>query len=115
MTEQPLDLRRSLRIVRRHWITVCLIAVLGGLCGAGYTLYRPPLLSSSALVEVSASSSGTETQAVIAGTDQDVLAGALSSLGPGMSMLELRKVIKVATLAPGILSITGEARTADQA
>lgn len=112
MTEQPLDLKRSMHIVRRHWILVCLIALLGGLAGAAYTVYKPPLLSSSALVEVSAPASGTLTQVVIAGADEKVLAGGLRGAAPGTSVLTLRKLIKVSSPAPGVLSITAEGKTA---
>ena len=112
MTEQPLDLRRSMHIVRRHWKAVCVIGVLGGLAGAAYTLHSPPLVSSSALVEVSAIGSGTQTQAVITGTDENVLAGAAQRVGHGMSVLHLRKIIKVSVLAPGVLSITAQGKTA---
>ena len=35
MTEQALDLRRSVRIVRRRWIAVVIVAMLGLLAGAG--------------------------------------------------------------------------------
>jgi capsular polysaccharide biosynthesis protein len=112
MTEQPLDLRRSMHLVRRHWIAVCAIAVLGGLAGGAYTLHSPPLVSSSALVEVPAIGSGTQTQAIIAGSDENVFATAASRLGHGMSVLRLRKMIKVSVLAPGVLEFTAQGKTA---
>ncbi|MGO8958253.1 MAG: hypothetical protein ACLQFR_12915, partial [Streptosporangiaceae bacterium] len=115
MTEQPLDLRRSMQIVRRHWIAVFAIAVVGGLAGAAYTLHSPPLESSTAVVEVSATSSGTETQGIIAGTDENVLAAAARRIAQGMSAVRLGKLIKVSVLAPGVLSITAQGKTATAA
>ena len=52
MSEQALDLRRSAQIVRRHKIVVGIFAVLGLLAGVGWTLHRPPMLASEALVNV---------------------------------------------------------------
>lgn len=116
MTERPLDLRRFLRILRRYWIVVGLLAVLGAVAGVLYTVDNPPLVSSSAVVDVStASNSVTATQAVIADTDEAVLSAALQSASPSLSMLTLRKRLKVSSLAPGVLSIRAEGTTAAQA
>jgi capsular polysaccharide biosynthesis protein len=114
MSEQPLDLKRSMQIVRRHWIAVGLIALVGLIAGAAYTIHNPPLESSSALVQVPSSSTGTATQVVVAGSE-DVLAGALRNIHPRISVLSLHKLIKVTSLAPGILSISAEGKTATQA
>ena len=50
MSEQALDLRRSLRIVRRHKIILGIFAALGLLAGVAFTVLRPPMLASKALV-----------------------------------------------------------------
>ena len=116
MTEQPLDLRRSMQIVRRHWVVVSLVGLLGGLAGAAYTLHAPPLVSSISLVSISTPNTATtDTQAVVAGQDQHVLAGAVRRVGPTISVLTLGKRLKVSAIAPGILSITAEGRTATEA
>jgi uncharacterized protein involved in exopolysaccharide biosynthesis len=57
MSQETLDLRRSLKLVRRHKIVVGIFAALGLLAGVGLVLHRPPMLSSQALVEVLLSSS----------------------------------------------------------
>lgn len=115
MTDQPLDLKRSMQMVRRHWVAVSVIAGLGGLLGAGYTLQSPPLLTSSAVVEVLATTSGTKTQALIASADENVLIGAASRIGNGMSVVRLRKLTEVTVLAPGVLSIAAQGKTAAEA
>jgi capsular polysaccharide biosynthesis protein len=116
MSDQPLDLRKFLHILRRYWIVIGLTAVLGGLAGALYSLHNPPLASSSAVVEVStASNSVTATQAVIADTDEAVLSTAVRQADPGLSMATMRKRVKATGLAPGVLSIRAEGTTAAQA
>ena len=69
MSEQPLNLRRSLQILRRHLTIVGLFAVLGLLAGAGYTVLNPPMYTSSALVVLPDSIHSTTTQVVIADSD----------------------------------------------
>ncbi len=68
MSEQVLDLRRSAQIVRRHKIVVGIFAALGLLAGLGWTLHRPPMLSSEALVDVLLPPSEQASGAVQAGT-----------------------------------------------
>ena len=50
MSQQALDLRRSVQIVRRHRILVASAAVLGILAGGAYAKLNPPMLTSTALV-----------------------------------------------------------------
>ncbi|MGE5289245.1 MAG: Wzz/FepE/Etk N-terminal domain-containing protein, partial [Micromonosporaceae bacterium] len=50
MSQQPLDLRRSLQIVRRRKLLVGAVAAFGLLAGATYTMLNPPMLTSQALV-----------------------------------------------------------------
>jgi capsular polysaccharide biosynthesis protein len=115
MTEQPLDLRRTVQIVRRNWIAVAVAAMVGLVAGGLYPVYKPPLVSSYALVELSTSSTnGMATEAVVA-TSDGVLTGALSHIAPVMSELALRSHIKATALAPGVLSINAEGRTATEA
>jgi uncharacterized protein involved in exopolysaccharide biosynthesis len=90
MSDQPLDLRRSMQVIRRRWISVSLVALIGLGAGAGYTVWKPPLLSSNALVTVSTTTSAAvATQVVIAGS-QPVLLPALAHVSPpGMTLLKL--------------------------
>ena len=67
MSEQALDLRRSVRIVRRHKFTVGIAAALGLVAGVAFTVLRPPMLTSQAQVVLPpAAARYIGTQAVIA-------------------------------------------------
>jgi capsular polysaccharide biosynthesis protein len=135
MSEQALNLRRSVQIVRRHRILVCIVLALGLLAGAAYSTHKPPILSSAALVvlpqavqnaesAVGANPGSTTTgtgansymaaQVVIASSDP-VLSGALPSVSPAMSLDALHSQIEVTSPAAGILSIRAKGRTSAQA
>jgi len=115
MSDQAVDLRRSARIVRQHLIVVVVLAVLGLVAGAAYSVLRPPQLASNALVVLSSSSlSEMATQAVIADSD-GVLQSAVRKLDPAMSVLALHSLIQVKSLAPGVMSIIASGGTAAQA
>jgi capsular polysaccharide biosynthesis protein len=134
MSEQALNLRRSVHVVRRHKILIGGMAVLGVLLGAAYSVYKPPMLTSAALVVLPAAvqSAGSitgpgadapttggpdpymATQIVIAGSDP-VLSDALPQVSPAISIQALRAKIKVTSPATGILSISAKGRTAAQA
>src|SRR5690348_13375527 len=97
MSEQALDLRRSLQLVRRHKIAVGICVALGFFGGAAFTVLRPPMPASQALVVVqlpaaqagaaqvgpAASEPGgaLATQVVIVSSDP-VLGSALRSIHP---------------------------------
>jgi capsular polysaccharide biosynthesis protein len=131
MSEQPLDLRRSAHIVWRHKAAACILAALGLLAGVGWTLLRPPMLSSQALVDVvlppSEQATGPvqagavsidpalQTQIVIA-SSTPVLKGALRTMGRSMSLLTLQRRVQVGSVASSdVLSIGAEGKTAAQA
>ena len=130
MSQQNLDLRRSVQIARRHKRLIGGIAALGLLLGAGYAFLNPPLLSSTALVVLSdnssqsasasqASGTGTgsaiATQEVIA-TSDPVLAAALPHISPAMSLQTLESRISVMSVdQSSVLSFTAMGKTADQA
>lgn len=114
MSDQTLDLRRSLSIIRRHIMIVAAVGVLGGIAGAAYTLYDPPPLSSDALVQLSTVTAATmSTQVVIAGSNT-VLTGALRAIHPATTLQSLRAHISVEALSPSVLSITATGGTASQ-
>jgi capsular polysaccharide biosynthesis protein len=115
MSEQPLDLRRSLRILRRRLTAVTLLAVAGFLAGAGYTyLFDQPMRQATALVVLPASTSDTGTQAVIV-TSGPVLDRALPSIKPAMSVLALRDRITVTSVGSFVFSIMAQGPTEAQA
>jgi capsular polysaccharide biosynthesis protein len=129
MSQQNLDLRRSVQIARRHKKLIGAVAALGLLIGVGYAFLRPPLLSSVTLVVLAdsssaqstsqASSTGVDsaiaTQEVIA-TSDPVLAEALPQISPTMSLQTLQNRISVASVdSSNVLSFTGMGTSAGQA
>ena len=124
MSQQALDLRRSVQIVRRHKILVVIVVALGVLGGTAYAVLKPPMLTSTALVALpqspvsaapAAATSGTDpftaTQEVIAGTYQ-VLLNALPNVRPAMSVEQLRRDVQVGSPAPDIISINAKGKNA---
>jgi capsular polysaccharide biosynthesis protein len=134
MSQQALNLRRVIQIVRKHRKILGIIVVLGLLAGAAYAVLKPPMKSSTALVvipELSAPSAQTAamdgggsggasdiymaTQVVIAGSDA-VLADALSRVSPAMSLLALQKNVNITSVSgSSIISFTASGSTAAHA
>jgi capsular polysaccharide biosynthesis protein len=114
MSEQALDLRRSLHIVREHVIAVGAVALVGLIAGAGYSIVRPPMLSSTALVVLSPATKDVPTQVVIADSEP-VLAGALRRIHPALTWQALRNQVQVRNMTSDIISISARAKTAAQA
>ena len=114
MSEQTLDLRKSLWIAWRHKTIVCIAAALGLLIGAGYATLHPVMLNSKAVVVLPQSTPNMATEVVVASSDP-VLQGALPSLGPGMTLTQLRSQLQVKSMTSTIIGFTGKAKTATQA
>jgi capsular polysaccharide biosynthesis protein len=114
MSEQALDLKGVLHIVRRHKILVGGFAVLGLLAGAGYAVLRPPMVTSNAIVALPSSNHDTATQVVVAGSNP-VLRGAVGNVHPAMSLQTLRTLVQVKSLTSNLLSISAQGKTAAQA
>ena len=114
MSEQALDLRRSMRIVWRHKIIVGIVTALGLFAGLALTMLHPPMLTSKALVVLPPSMHDTATQVVIASSDP-VLAGALRNVHPGMSIETLRGRLAVKSLTYNVISISAQGQTETQA
>lgn len=130
MTQQALDLRGSIQIVRRCRKTFWSFFVIGLLIGALYAVLRPPMLTSTALVvlpaapvpsdQAVASDPGqgvaayVDTQAVVA-TSTPVLSTALPRVSPPISLQALRGRIQASILTDSILSISASGTTATQA
>ena len=127
MSQQALDLRRSLQIVRRHKILVGIMLALGIAAGGAHAVLHPPTLTSTALVllpqsglaattgaQAAANGSAdpfTVTQEVIAESNP-VLLGALPNVRPVVSIIELRHDIQVGSLTPYILAINAKGKVA---
>ena len=129
MSQQALDLRRSVQIVRRHKVLVGVMVALGLLAGGAYAALNPPMLTSTALVLLPQSAQAaqgaaadrqrrtdpyTATQEVIAGSNQ-VLSAALPDVRPAMSLAELRSEVQVGSLTPYIISISAKGKVAADA
>ena len=118
MSEQVLDLKRSVQIVRRHWRAVCAIAVLGLVAGAVDAELQPPALTSTALVRIASpqtayTPNGAPTLVVLASSDP-VLSLAQPHIRPPVSKQTLLNELAVNSPTPGILSIRAQGRTAAQ-
>jgi capsular polysaccharide biosynthesis protein len=124
MSQQGLDLRRSIKILWRHKILVGVVVLLGMLVGGAYGRLYPPMMTSTALVVLPpppqnsqvATGTGspdpyTATQEVIAGSNQ-VLSNALSDARPAMSLAEIKREIQIGSVTPYVISITAEGKTA---
>ena len=114
MNREPLDLRRSLQILRRRLITVGIAAALGAVAGAAYTALSPPMHAGTALVVLPSTASNAGAQVLIAESNP-VLEGALPGIKPAMSLLALNNGIQVTAVTTNLLSITAQAGTATQA
>ncbi len=127
MSQQALDLRRSIQIVRRRRLLVAIMAALGLLVGGAYAVLDPAMVTSTALVllpqsgqsgqngAVAAANGGpdpyTETQEVIAKSNP-VLLGALPDIRPAMSINELRGDVEIGSLTPYIISVSVKGKIA---
>ena len=115
MSEQVLDLRRSVHIILRHKLIVAVFVVLGLLLGVAYALLHPPMLTSKALVVLPPSAARfIGTQVVIADSDP-VLAAAAHRVNPPVSLTAIRDRVNVESLTSGIISVSAEGRSADEA
>ena len=119
MSGQALDLKRSVHIIRRHWI-IMLAGGLVGLAGGGaYAVHQPHLLTSTALVRTVApsgqnNSNSSATLVVVASSDP-VLNLALPNITPPVTRTELAKEVSVKSPATGILQISAQGKTGAQA
>jgi capsular polysaccharide biosynthesis protein len=107
------DFRRFIQAVRRYKAIVALATLLGLAVGLGYTLLKPPLLSSSALVALPTSRL-IQTEVYIAKIP-DVLYLALPDIHPQLTEAQLAKQVQVSNVTPNVIQFTGSAKTAAQA
>ena len=114
MNREPLDLRRSLQILRRRLVTVGIAAALGAVAGAAYTALSPPMHAGTALVVLPSTASNAGAQVLIAESNP-VLEGALPGIKPAISLLALNNDTQVTAVTTNLLSITAQAGTAAQA
>ncbi len=129
MSQQALDLRKSMQIVRQHKVLMGIVVALGILGGAAFAVLKPPMFTSTALIALPTSASTlpattaggtgttggtdalTETQQVVAGS-YPVLLAALPDVHPAMSLNELLHHIQVGSPSPDIISVTAKGESA---
>lgn len=123
MSQQILDLRRSIKIVRRQKVLVGVAAALGLFVGVGYAVLNPAKLTSTALVMLPSAPQNTAgiavnspgsymaTQVVVADSNR-VLADALPDVRPAMSLDELRSNIQVGVPTSYVISVSASGRVA---
>lgn len=129
MSQQPLDLRTSLRIARRYKKLIGAVAALGLLAGVGYAVLNMPKatgealiaipdLTTSSVAQVNASgmvlNAGAQTQLLVAGSDP-VLQAALPNIGSGMTLQKLRTAVTVSNPGGAIIAIDGHSTSGAQA
>ena len=101
MSQETLDLRRSIQIIRRHKLLMGIMVALGILAGGAYAVLKPSMVTSTALVLLDQSSQAAQAGAAAAGNgganpwtatqlviaqSNPVLSGALPHLRPVMSI-----------------------------
>ena len=124
MSQQALDLRRSMQLVRRHRPLVGVMVVLGIVVGCAYSVLKPPMLTATALVVFpqstqsasaaaaaanGASNTFTSTLEVIASSNP-VLTAALPDVRPTMSLQQLRQVVDIGSSTNNIISVSAKAK-----
>lgn len=129
MSQQALDLHRSVQLVRRHRLLVGVMVLIGIVMGCAYSILTPPLLTATALVvfpqttqsaaAAAAAANGatgtfTSTLEVIA-TSNQVLADALPNVRPAMSLDTLRRMVDVGSATNSIITVGAEGKTAADA
>jgi len=130
MSQQSLNLRRSVQIVRRHKLLVSALTVVGLTVGVGYAVAKGPAYTSQALVVLvpdessgassgansspasspAATSGGVDTQVVIAASSS-VLGAALPNIHPLVSLAQLQNSVTTGNPAIGVISITARAKS----
>jgi capsular polysaccharide biosynthesis protein len=115
MSQQVLDLRRSVQIVRRHKKTVISAAVLGIVAGVAFTLLDRPMVSSETLVALpSQPVHNVQTEVVVAGSTA-VLASAMRNVDPDVPLGVVRSRVQVSSVTSDILAIDAQGTTAAEA
>jgi capsular polysaccharide biosynthesis protein len=114
MSNETLDLRRSLQILRRHKIFLATATVLGIGAGLGYAVLTPPMLTSTASVYLPSNVHDISTQVFIANSDP-VLTGALRTIDSSESPQALRSAVSIRNVTTNIITFSAPGKTADQA
>lgn len=122
MTDDVLDLRRTLAAFRRRWLLLLATTTAGLMCGSLLVMRSGPqfvarsgvLLPPSAVDESGRSLRSTLTEVRIAGS-ASVLDGVGRSLTPPEPVARLRSSVRVTAVTPDILEVSARAKSATRA
>jgi capsular polysaccharide biosynthesis protein len=111
MSEQPVDMKRFLKVFWRKRLIVCVFIIVGTFCGVAHVVLRPPLPVARALVVIPTSSITTSSGAsvgdaptqIIIATSAPVLAAAGAAVSPPISPTALRSHVTVTALSTNVL------------
>jgi capsular polysaccharide biosynthesis protein len=113
-----MDFRRFLQAARQHKLVVALITLLGLGLGIGYTFLSPPMLTSTALVQVQFPATRAvapiQTQVYIA-DGSGVLEAAGKLLHPPVPLAVMQQRVSVTGPTANVLAISGSATDAGRA
>jgi hypothetical protein len=113
VSPQVLDTRKFLHTLRRHKKIVGCAVLLGIVGGSAFTMVRPPLFTSTALVELPGEQY-IQTQVVVAISDS-VLTGAIPTIDPPVPLARLRHQVTATSVTTEIVQINAQGKTAAQA
>jgi capsular polysaccharide biosynthesis protein len=121
MKEQPLDLRESLAIIRRRWVTLAVLGALGLCAGVAYVALHPSkptaevqmILPVPSTSDAAASTSAPAYSAIA--TSDTVLYGAGSKVRPPLPLDQLKHLVSTKTVDNSLLQIEARAPQVEQA
>ncbi len=122
MSEQNLDLKAVLAVLRRHLVLLVLVAVVGAVAGVALAMWRPPQWTSTSMVLLPpASESGVGaaereagTQVRVASSDM-VLGQAGRRVSPTLGLDEMQEAVEVGAATADVLRFTARADSPERA
>lgn len=114
MSQQALDLRRSLRTILRYRAVVGFGVGVGVVLGAAFTFVYPPMYSSEALVVLPPGIRDIGTQVLIADS-LPVVASTTRSIQPTVPVEKLVGRVHASSLTPDLIAIRAQGTTGAQA
>ena len=114
MSQQSLNARQVVQIVRRRKILVGAVTLVGLVAGIAISVLSPPLVSSQALVVLPQGAPPVATEAVIAAS-VPVLSRALPEIAPPMSLQTLQNRLSAQGVTSIVISVTAEGKSSAQA
>lgn len=114
MSQQSLNARQVVQIVRRRKILVGAVTLVGLVAGIAISVLSPPLVASQALVVLPQGAPPVVTEAVIAAS-VPVLSRALPEISPPMSLQTLQNQLSAQGVTSIVISVTAKGKSSAQA